>query len=116
MPSKSKMDSAMTHATESYVNNETDIFQAARNIEKKTKVFKNDSDIPESLNPLIEAAFSKRQQKNRMKLFLQLTPEGMENPMSEVVVIGAPKINHGRFHKLYRGSIYRGVSRNGNSW
>jgi hypothetical protein len=115
------MNSAMKHISTSKVGKETDIFQAARNIEQKTKVFKNsgrgnDSNIPESLDPSIEAAFSKRQQKNRMNLFFQLTNLEREIPMSEVVVKGAPKINHGRFHRQYRGSIYRGVSRNGNSW
>ena len=36
--------------------------------------------------------------------------------MSDIILGGAQKIHHGKFHNKYRGSIYRGVSRNGKSW
>lgn len=36
--------------------------------------------------------------------------------MDQVIVRSGEKINHGRFHDKYRGSQFRGISRNGKSW
>ena len=72
--------------------------------------------VPECLDASIEQAFSLKQQKNRINMFLDITNPNESTPMNEVIIKGAPKVNHGRFHMQYRGSIYRGVSRNGKSW
>ena len=49
-------------------------------------------------------------------MFIHLTDCHQAIDMSEVVIQSSQKINHGKFHPHYRGSIYRGVSRNGKSW
>jgi hypothetical protein len=36
--------------------------------------------------------------------------------MNELVVVSARKVNHGKFSNRYRGSLFRGVSRNGKAW
>lgn len=36
--------------------------------------------------------------------------------MDSIVLKGSPKVNHGKSSEQYRGSIFRGVSRNGRSW
>lgn len=37
-------------------------------------------------------------------------------PMDQVIVESAQKVNHGKFHDKYRGSLFRGVSKNGKAW
>ena len=36
--------------------------------------------------------------------------------MDKNVLMSAPKVNHGKFSNRYRGTEFRGVSRNGKSW
>lgn len=36
--------------------------------------------------------------------------------MENMVLMSARKVNHGKFSDRYRGSLYRGVSRNGRTW
>jgi len=36
--------------------------------------------------------------------------------MQDNVIQSALKVNHGKFHADYRGSLYRGVSINGRAW
>ena len=36
--------------------------------------------------------------------------------MDELAVLSARKVNHGKFSDRYRGSLYRGVSKNGKAW
>ena len=49
-------------------------------------------------------------------MFLYLTDQDRDIPLDKKLLISAQKINHGKFHNKYRGSLYRGVSRNGKSW
>lgn len=64
----------------------------------------------------IESYFTIKQQKNRLKMFLHLTDPDKHIAMDDLVIQSARKINHGKFSNQYRGSLYRGVSRNGKSW
>lgn len=80
------------------------------------KFEKEPNKVPRLLDPVIEKYFSTKQQSNRLKLFLHLTDPDKRLKMTEKVILSASKVNHGRFTNEYRGSLYRGVSRNGKSW
>ena len=68
------------------------------------------------LNPDIENEFSFRQRIVRQATFDFITKKKQNAPYDEVIINGAKKIYHGKFHIKFRGSLYRGVSRNGRQW
>ena len=73
-------------------------------------------EVPKVLNQSIERYFSLKQQRSRLKIFTYLTDPEKNIGMDELVLMSAPKVNHGKFSSRYRGSEYRGVSKNGKSW
>ena len=68
------------------------------------------------LNPDIELEFSFRQRVVRQATFDFIMIEKQDAPLDEIIINGAKKIYHGKFHIKFRGSLYRGVSRNGRQW
>lgn len=49
-------------------------------------------------------------------MFSHLTDPDKSIAMDELVLMKASKVNHGKFSNRYRGSLYRGVSKNGKAW
>ena len=93
------------------------IFGALKTIKDLKCVYQRDTTkVPKNLDPSIEKDFSVKQQSSRLKMFFHLTDTEKNIGINDMVIKSASKINHGRFTNQYRGSLYRGVSRNGKSW